>query len=241
MRSAQVDEEPVIISYRRAEPEAPPPPEPVVMPAMMPAGIPQVATIEPLPDVRISPPLLIEPALEEQMAPLPSKPSLEELQREAQEEGYEAGAQAAKAELAEELERLRKLTRAIPETLAQGIEGLEDVMVEIAFAAACKVLGQAAFAEDGVRAMVREAMREARSKEGLVLRISPRDYELFYADPARVRPIIDDAKVEVVADERVSGGCLIETGGGTLDARLEVQLRQLLDTLTRARSAPGDA
>ena len=122
-----------------------------------------------------------------------------------------------------------------------GIEGLEDVMVEIAFAAACKILGGAAVTEAGVRDMVREAMLLARGKEGLVLRVSPADYRILHADPARARAITGDAKVEIIADERVCiGGCLIEAGGSTLDARLEVQLRQLLDALTRARGAPGD-
>ena len=147
---------------------------------------------------------------------------------------------AARAELAEEIERLQKLNGAVHEALERDIEGLEDVMVEIAFAAACKVLGEATLAEEGVRSMVREAMREVRSKEGLVLRISPRDHALLYAEPARGRLFADD-KIEVVADERVAGGCLIETRGGTLDARLEVQLRQLLDTLARTRNAPGEA
>jgi len=64
---------------------------------------------------------------------------------------------------------------------------------------------------------------------------------MLHADPARARAITDDAKIEIFPDERVSiGGCLLEAGGGTLDARLEVQLRQLLDTLTRARGAQGE-
>jgi flagellar assembly protein FliH len=225
IRSAEFDENPVLISYRRAGAET--------------------VILELPPEVQITPPA-IERAPEEAKSPPPlPQPSPEELQRDAEEigyrDGYEAGVRAAKAELAEELERMQKLNRSVHDALAQGIEGLEDVMVEIAFAAACKVLGQAALTEEGVRAMVREAMREARSKEGLVLRISPRDYELLYADPPRQRPLAEDAKLEVVADDRVASGCLIETGGGTLDARLEVQLRQLLDTLTRARNAQADA
>jgi flagellar assembly protein FliH len=141
-----------------------------------------------------------------------------------------------KAELAEETARLRALAASLEDALAQGIAGMEDAMVEIAFAAACKVLGQAAASEDGARAMVHEAMRQVRAKEGLVLRVSPADHEFL---AARVPPA--DGKVELAADERVAaGGCLIETSGGTLDARLEVQLRQLLDTLLRARETQGE-
>jgi flagellar assembly protein FliH len=231
-------EEPVVITYGLARQEsalaevaprevAPPEAPPLSPPAYPPASfVPTAAEAM---------------RLEEEV----SGPSIEELRRQATEEGrregYDAGAAQAKLELAPELESLRGLGRAVREALAQGIEGLEDVMVEIAFAAACKVLGEAALTEEGIRNMVREAMRAARSKEGLVLRISPRDYELLFSERGRVRPIADEARIEVVADDRVSSGCLIETKGGTLDARLEVQLRQLLDTLTRARHASGDA
>ena len=232
IRAAQIEQTPVLISYRRAGPEAPVEPAPEPPPAPPPA-YPSMAALaasvaEPLP------------------APPPQpEVDFDALRREASEqgyrEGYETGVRAAKAGLAEELERLQALGRSIEEALARGLEGLEDIMVEIAFAAACKVLGEAALAEEGVRNMVREAMREVRSKEGLVLRLSPRDYELVHSQAARERPLVDDAKVEIVADDRVAAGCIVETRGGTLDARLEVQLRKLLDTLARARSAPGDA
>src|SRR5947209_3123443 len=62
--------------------------------------------------------------------------SLEELRRQAAQEGYregyDAGAEAARLELAQELESLRGLGGSVREALARGIEGLEDVMVEIA-------------------------------------------------------------------------------------------------------------
>jgi len=216
IRSAQVDEEPVLISYRRAEPEAPPP-----APAVAEART--IAAVEPPP-----------PAEDPRVA-------LEALRRQAFEDGYrdgrEHGEKEAKAELAQETERLQGLGASLRAALEQGIAGMEDAMVEIAFAAACKVLGQAAASEEGVRSMVQEAMRQVRSKEGLVLRVSPADYELLAARA----PLAEGVKLELAADERVaSGGCLIETSGGTLDARLEVQLRQLLETLARAREAQGE-
>jgi flagellar assembly protein FliH len=129
------------------------------------------------------------------------------------------------------------LAASLRDALGQAIGGAEEAMVEIAFAAVCKVLGEAAASEEGVRAMVQEAMRQIRAKEGLVLRVAPADYERLAG-----LSLGEGAKLELVADERVAlGGCLIETAGGTLDARLEVQLRQLVDTLTRAGEAQGES
>jgi flagellar assembly protein FliH len=81
--------------------------------------------------------------------------------------------------------------------------------------------------------MVHEAMSEVRSKDGVVLRVSPREHAALQAQLG--------AELEVLADERVAaGGCLIETTGGTLDARLDIQLRRLADTLVRAHEAHGE-
>jgi len=222
IRSAQIDEEPVLIRCRRAEPL------PLETPVPAPAAPAQV---------------FIEPA-----APVEDpREALEELRRQGAEAGYREGlergereARAALAEekalLAKETERLRALAGSLGEALGRAIGGAEDAMVEIAFAAVCKVLGEAAASEEGVRAMVQQAMREVRAKENMVLRVAPADYERL----ARLSNG-ESGRLELVADERVAlGGCLIETAGGTLDARLEVQLRQLVDTLTRAGEAAAE-
>jgi flagellar assembly protein FliH len=212
MRSVRIEGEPVVITYRSAaplEPVFPPPPE-----------APREAALAPA------------------VAEDPGA-TLEALRRQAFEDGYrdgrDSGEKAAQEALAAELKKLQALARSLREAFDQGIAGAEDAMVEIAFAAVCKMLGAAAASEEGVRAMVREALREVRAKEGVVLRVSPRDHAMLHGELGAL------ARLEVVADERIAaGGCLVETGGGTLDARLEVQLRQLLDTLARAREAQGD-
>jgi flagellar assembly protein FliH len=215
IHSARVESEPVVITYAS-------PPQPDRLPQIAALGVqalPQVAPPEPAPQ-------------EDERA------TLEALRRQAFDDGYRdgrtQGEKEARAELAAELQNLQALARSVRDALAQGIEGVEDALVEIAFAATCKVLGRAAASEEGVRAMVHEAMSEVRSKDGVRLRVSPREHAALQAQLS--------AELEVLADERVAaGGCLIETTGGTLDARLDIQLRRLADTLTRARHAQGEA
>jgi len=214
IRSAHVESEPVVITYAS-------PPQPDRLAPIAALGIqalPPVAAPEPAPQQD-------------------ERATLEELRRQAFDDGYRdgrsQGEKEARAELAAELQKLQALARSVRDALAQGIEGVEDALVEIAFAATCKVLGRAAASEEGVRAMVHEAMSEVRSKEGVVLRVSPREHAALQVQLG--------AELEVLADERVAaGGCLIETTGGTLDARLDIQLRRLADTLTRARHAQGE-
>ena len=149
IRSARVESEPLVLTYS-------PPPQPDRLFVMQPE--PQLALPEPAPR-------------EDERA------TLEALRREAFDEGYRdgrgEGEKDARAEHAAELQTLQALARSVRDALGQGIEGVEDALVEIAFAAVCKVLGRAAASEEGVRAMVREAMSEVRSRDGVVLRVSP--------------------------------------------------------------------
>jgi flagellar assembly protein FliH len=222
IRSVQVAEEPVVLSYVSAEKLAAAP-EP----------------LPPAPSMEIQP---AAPAPAPADAPVDAPVDFDALRKQAFEDGYrdgyEAGAAEAKteraAEAARQAEEFARLLGSAEQALAGQIEGLEDVLVEIAFAAVCKLLGESALTEEGARNLVRAAMRGVRAKEGLVVRVSPADHRQLSARTG-------EGRVELVADDRVAlGGCIIETAGGTLDARLEVQLQQLVDTLTRARSAPAE-
>lgn len=149
----------------------------------------------------------------------------------AHEEGFAQGRDEAHAELRDEVDAMRALVGAWPKALHGALQAAEDTMVEIAFEAACKVLGDALVRREGVEACVREALAEVREREGLVVRLASRDHALLTGG-GRTAWSPDGRRVELVADERVLlGGCLIETSGGTLDARLETQLQRLRDTL----------
>lgn len=198
IRSVEVRQESVPIRYHEAAPVVEEPP--------------------PLPPP--PPPIVEEPAIAQ-----------EELRKQAFEDGYRDGHEAGTAKAEEEraalAERFRQLAASVEQAVAAQIEGVEDALVEIAYAAACKVIGEAALTEAGVRAAVRTATQAVRARELVAVRISPADRALLGSE----------APGEVLADERVAlGGCIVETSGGSLDARLETQLRQLADVLARARA-----
>jgi flagellar assembly protein FliH len=212
IESARLEGEPLVLSYRQ-----------VLVPAS--AQAPH-APDEP-------------PAIEE------TETTLAELRKQAFEDGYRdghaSGSAEAQAELAQGADRLLQLAQSIREALQLGIEGQEDAAVEIAFAAACKVIGEFAATEQGLRAAVREAMRGVRAREGVVLKISPQDFALLSGREEGLRELADEHRVEVLADDRVAaGGCMLETAGGTLDARLDVQLRQLAAVLAGARNQQAE-
>lgn len=155
---------------------------------------------------------------------------------EAYREGFESGEQEAMRLYGERLDALRQLIESLKKEFAGEIAGLEDVVVSIAFEAVCKIVGEAMHDTDGVLAVVRMVMAKVKDQEKLVLHVSPQDYNLLYQSREELFGGGHGLKHELVSDDRVAlGGCLIETSGGTIDGRLEIQMQQLRDALIGAR------
>jgi flagellar assembly protein FliH len=79
-----------------------------------------------------------------------------------------------------------------------------------------------------------------RVKEGrdLVVRVSPTDLPLLQPEEKRLRAAVPGRALTMVADARIElGGCIVESSLGTLDGRMDVQLRELYATLRAARAA----
>jgi flagellar assembly protein FliH len=112
------------------------------------------------------------------------------------------------------------------------LDEAEDTLVEIAFAAVCQLAGTDAVARAVVAHAVREAAARLHADESLTVLLHPDD--LACLDEAERQW----GNVEFTASPAVAvGGCMIDGGKGTLDARLEVQLARLCGALARAREA----
>ena len=152
------------------------------------------------------------------------------------QEGRAAGREESQQALAAELARVRSITGKLSEALSSVINGLEDIAVAIAFEAICKVLGQAAMTQDGVRALVRQAATDAKSKEHLLIRLHAADLSALRDAGALNTIFSSDKTVSWVADDSIElGGCVVETDGGGLDARLETQIERMRAALLAAR------
>jgi flagellar assembly protein FliH len=167
---------------------------------------------------------------------------LRELRKQAFDDGYRdglaAGGEEGRAQLAAQAEALRAAALAVREATERTLAAQEDALVEVAFAAACRLVGEAALTREGVRGAVCQALREVHARERLVLRVPPPAYRSLAEDAGFCASLRDEHGVELVADERLGeAGCVIESPGGTLDARLEVQLQQLAAALRAARAA----
>lgn len=152
------------------------------------------------------------------------------------QEGRAAGREESQQAFAAELARIRSISARLSGALAAGIGDQEDLAVAIAFEAVCKVLGAAAITEEGVRAHVRQAAAHAKNKESVVVRLHAADLSAL-RDAGALNTVLPPGQaVSWVADDSIElGGCVVETDGGGLDARLETQLERIRTALLAAR------
>ena len=153
--------------------------------------------------------------------------------------GEEAGLKehaAARQALADRLRCLDDLLKAMPAEIDRRLEQAEEDMLGLCFEAVVRIMGEAAASKDGVRAIVRQALVEAKCKEAATVRVNPRDLALLQADQELGAWLGSSQRVQWLADDRVAmGGCLVATPEGGLDARLETQLARLGALLAGAR------
>jgi flagellar assembly protein FliH len=154
----------------------------------------------------------------------------------AREEGLQQGRQAGEKEYAECLSSLRSLIASAQAAQVRSIEKVADDAAEVVLLAVGKILGEGFLKPEAAIAAVREAIRHCQAREALQVRVAPEQFAFFEERRQEWLEGVAAGEVTLVADEQVQcGGCVIQSPSGTIDARLETQLRRLCDTLRSAR------
>lgn len=175
------------------------------------------------------------------------KADIEKTREEAQSQGYADGLAKGRALADQELDTLRTEFHAVMDAaqgeLAKLIENEEEDLVEIAYASVCRIIGRVALDKEAVAELVRTASRHVLQNQEMTVHLSEHDYRQLRGSVDSLLPGHAGARYQIVADNRIKmGGCILETGTGSLDARLEVQLQRLKEAFlaTRAKSMAGD-
>ena len=152
------------------------------------------------------------------------------------QEGRMTGREEMRQTFAEELARVKSIADKLDEALRSTIQGMENIMVEIAFEAICKILGSTAMSRDVILAQVRQLVAQAGNREKLIIHLHPGDLAALQETGVLADMQASSSQVAWVADPAIElGGCILEADSGSLDARLETQLIQLRNTLLEAR------
>lgn len=155
------------------------------------------------------------------------------IEREAYEKGYAHGEQAgmelatkkAEALLERYISSLTQLGRTRNDVLLQ----LEKDVVKLAAAIAKKIIHREIQADpEIILTMVRIALSRVGEKSLVNVRLNPVDFKFVADNKARLGTPSELAGITLIEDHSIArGGCLLDTEAGSIDARVDEQLREI--------------
>ncbi|HQU82905.1 MAG TPA: FliH/SctL family protein [Pyrinomonadaceae bacterium] len=152
-----------------------------------------------------------------------------ELRREAREDAEKLRSEAYRAGTETALAEFENISLEMNEIRERVWRETEKDLLRLAVRLAEKIVGREIKKDSKtVVDIVSAALQNARQQEKLTVRVNPADLLTVEAEMERFSSATRVRYLDFIADPRVSiGGCLIESEVGTIDARLETQLRVL--------------
>jgi flagellar biosynthesis/type III secretory pathway protein FliH len=168
-----------------------------------------------------------------------------ELRQSAQAEGFASGLQEGRKEAEREshqwLALLQDIITTAEEAFRREQEKLAALCVDVVGEVFAKLAGVALSTPQATAATVAEVMKKVREGRELTVRVNSRDLPVLQAQEMTLRAAVPGRTIALAADSRVElGGCIVETNLGSLDGRLEVQMRGLYETLKAAKTAMAE-
>jgi flagellar assembly protein FliH len=165
---------------------------------------------------------------------------IEQVRAEAIMEGRAVGVSAAKSEFSAQcataLEALHAVTSKCEVLFVQQRDDLVKQCVHIVGTALTRLVGEAIVHPDASVAAVKQAVQKVCGARDVIIRVNKKDVEIIAAHKSALAEILGGNELSIVADQRVpSGGCLLESSFGEIDARWETQLLALLNALRNDR------
>jgi flagellar assembly protein FliH len=181
-------------------------------------------------------------AQEEAATPPPPPPDFAAMEEAARLQGYAIGYEqglaegraAIEAEMNQLVQHLQQLAGSVVENHVGFFRAAERQVVDLALQIAQKVVEkEVENMPDLAVNVIRGALEEMDARTAVRIRVSPDDEELLRRRWSQcVPPGIPGERIELQADERIqSGGAVIETTQGEVDAQLETKLAQLGNAL----------
>lgn len=156
--------------------------------------------------------------------------------------GYEAGEQRARAEIAQRAERalaaLAELVASAEVAFARECSSLAESCVDVVAEVLAKIAGPTLASREAILGTVLTVLSRVKEDRDVAIRVHAHDLPVLQQEEKTLARALGARKFTLVADARVTaGGCIVETSSGSLDGRLEVQLREMCETLRSAKAA----
>jgi flagellar biosynthesis/type III secretory pathway protein FliH len=153
---------------------------------------------------------------------------VETVQAEARSAGHAEGAAAADREMSDMMVTMRNLVDMARVERHKLMESAEPELVRLAVGIAERVLHQQIALDRGVVVeMARVAIARLVEKESVTVRVNPGDLERMREHRDELLSNGEIKNFRVIEDQRVDrGGVVVETDGGTIDARISTQVNE---------------
>jgi len=139
----------------------------------------------------------------------------EKLKEQAQKEGFEKGQE----EWAEQLALLQKERQEVREEY-------KKALASVALKASQKIVGRAfEMSQDAIYDVVANALKPVNQHKRVTIYVNREDLETLERNRPRLKELFEDIEVLSIREREdvTTGGCIIETEGGIINAQLERQ------------------
>ena len=176
----------------------------------------------------------------------------EQMLQQARQQGYEAGYAEGKAQAEREVEQASKgmleeaqsVLKQAYESKRQIIGEAEPFLVELACAIAAKVIGrELEQSPETVLEMTRTVLSRWREKGSVTLCVSPEQYPFIRDARDELQGVIDpQADLRILPDASIDRfGCVVRTEYGSMDARIDTQLKEIKAALQMLATGSEDS
>lgn len=156
-------------------------------------------------------------------------------------DGYAAGEAAAHERTSEMIETIKSLVVSTREARRALITSAESEILRLAVEIAERILlHEVERNSASVVELAREAVARLVERETVTIRVHPGDLEQIRKHRDEFLDVGDIQQLRIVEDQRVDrGGVMVETDGGTIDARVTTQLNEARRVLGLETAPPG--
>jgi flagellar assembly protein FliH len=154
-------------------------------------------------------------------------PAIRAIEAAAQKAGYESGMMRGKAEIAERLKEVHDILAQVEGLRAEFFaRAVQDVGRTVTRLAEQVIRRELSVSPGDIEGLVRAILTDVQSDDDFVIRVSESDAEtLREVHPALLDLVGRDASLRIEVDSRLlSGGTVVETSYGKIDASIEQQL-----------------
>jgi len=162
---------------------------------------------------------------------------LHEREEAAYQRGRHDGENALSEQLIQQRAEIAELQRGILESLSravpQVIKESENALVSLALEAAGRIVAGLPISPELVEGVIREALRQAEDDAEITVKLHSEDLALLRKHDSKILNGLPDAGPLrfVTSSDVTRGGCIVQTRFGLIDARREVKLEQLSQTV----------